>query len=221
MQRLAQLVIVITLPAFLLLSNVRLVASERYVAWEYGKPNFPPAELLTPEQRYAAAVATVNYVRGQVSEAELRALSAGGRILYNQREIRHLIDAKGVADGAFAVQWLSLALLIAGVIVLIRRAGLKTALRALRAGSLFTLGALLVLGAIAVVNFDWFFTKFHQIFFEGETWLFNYTDTLIQLYPLPFWFDAVMLVAALTLAEALLISLVAWVGESRASVQRT
>ncbi len=214
MRRLSQTIIVIALPALLLLTNVRLVASEWYIRREYGKPNFPQAELLTPEQRYAASVATLNYVRGLVSEEELRALSAGGRLLYNQREIRHLIDAKGVADGAFTTQRVSLALLVVAFAVLARRAGLRAALGAVRAGSLFTLAALFIIGGIALVNFNWFFTKFHQIFFEGDTWLFNYTDTLIQLYPLPFWFDAVMLIAAATLVETLLIGLLAWMGAS-------
>ena len=64
-----------------------------------------------------------------------------------------------------------------------------------------TAGLLVTIGAAAAVDFDRFFTIFHGVFFEAGTWTFFYEDTLIQLYPLPFWVSAVthllILIAAL------------------------
>jgi uncharacterized membrane protein len=37
-----------------------------------------------------------------------------------------------------------------------------------------------------------FFTDFHGLFFKGQSWLFPDSDTLIRLYPLKFWEDAVL-----------------------------
>jgi len=49
------------------------------------------------------------------------------------------------------------------------------------------------------------------VFFEGDTWLFLPTDTLIRLYPEKFWFDAAVGIGGLTLLEAIaLILLTRW-----------
>ena len=210
MRLLARLVVIVGIPVFLVLTNVRLVMSEAYVRWEYSKPDFPLAQVLGPEVRYTAAVATVDYVRGARPVEAITELSDGARLLYNQREIRHLVDARNVATLMLGVNILALVGIILAGMYLGRREGRYALLRALRSGSLLTILLLLGLAVLAAVNFNWFFTKFHQVFFEGGTWMFEWTDTLIQLYPLPFWFDVTMLLAALTLFEALALSLVTW-----------
>ena len=58
----------------------------------------------------------------------------------------------------------------------------------------------------AAVSFDQFFTLFHALFFEGDTWIFSYEDTLIQLFPLPFWYDAALIIVGSTIGLALLIA---------------
>jgi integral membrane protein (TIGR01906 family) len=66
----------------------------------------------------------------------------------------------------------------------------------------------LLYGAIllsAWLSFDTFFTRFHQVFFSGDSWLFYYSDSLIQFYPLPFWMDATLILGALSLLEGLVL----------------
>ncbi len=210
MRQLVRFAVIVAIPIFLLLTNVRLVMSEAYVRWEYSKPGFPPADLLTPPVRYRAAVTTVDYVRGARPVSAITELRDGDRELYNDREIRHLVDARNVATGALVVNVAALIVLTLGGLYLARREGRRALLAALRAGGLLTIVLLLSVALAAAGNFDWFFVKFHQVFFEGNTWLFLPTDTLIQLYPLPFWFDAAMTLVALTVAEALVLSLGAW-----------
>ena len=57
------------------------------------------------------------------------------------------------------------------------------------------------LGLVAYASFGVFFTAFHHLLFEGDTWLFSPYDTLIQLFPVEFWMDATWLMALLTTAE--------------------
>ena len=49
------------------------------------------------------------------------------------------------------------------------------------------------------LNFNALFVTFHRIFFEGETWIFKYSDTLIRLFPIRFWRDAFISVGAFSL----------------------
>jgi integral membrane protein (TIGR01906 family) len=216
MRLLMRLLIIIAVPIFLLLTNVRLVMSEVYVRWEYSKPDFPQADLLSANVRYTAAIVTMDYARGAKPLQAITDLSDGNHRLYNEREIRHLIDARNVAAGAQLANVLSLVLIIVGGLYLGWREGQTAVLRAIRTGSGFSIFLVVGLAVIAGINFNWFFTKFHQLFFEGQTWLFSPTDTLIQLYPLPFWFDVVMLLGVLTLGEALILFLATWLGLTRA-----
>ena len=63
-----------------------------------------------------------------------------------------------------------------------------------------------ILGMVAV-SFNALFTAFHRLFFQGNTWLFLYSDTLIRLFPIPFWRDAFILVGFFTILGAVLLIL--------------
>ena len=42
-----------------------------------------------------------------------------------------------------------------------------------------------------------FFGWFHSLFFSANTWLFEYSDTLIRLFPIRFWQDTFLAAAAI------------------------
>jgi uncharacterized membrane protein len=57
------------------------------------------------------------------------------------------------------------------------------------------------------------FVAFHQVFFAAGTWTFEYSDTLIRLFPNRFWFDAALTIAGLTTGAGVLVSSVGgWLG---------
>ena len=51
--------------------------------------------------------------------------------------------------------------------------------------------------------FNVFFTQFHHLFFEGDSWLFLFSDTLIRLFPIRFWEDTFLAGAGIVLAGGL------------------
>ena len=73
----------------------------------------------------------------------------------------------------------------------------------LREGARWTLGLMAAIMAGLIVSFSFLFVGFHRIFFEGETWLFLYSDSLIRLFPERFWRDAFLWIAGLTALMAL------------------
>jgi integral membrane protein (TIGR01906 family) len=82
--------------------------------------------------------------------------------------------------------------------------------RGLARGGWLMVALALALGAIALVgmainpNVFWqFFTLFHELFFTGDSWLFQYSDTLIRLFPIRFWEDAFLLAAGIALGGGL------------------
>jgi hypothetical protein len=57
----------------------------------------------------------------------------------------------------------------------------------IRRGGWLTVGMVAIIGFFATFSFWQFFTLVHELFFTGSSWLFQFSDTLIRLFPLPFW----------------------------------
>ena len=75
-------------------------------------------------------------------------------------------------------------------------------------------GLAVVIGIIALIGiaispniFFQFFAGFHSLFFEGDTWLFLYSDTLIRLFPIRFWQDAFLWAAVIALGGGVALGL--------------
>ncbi len=78
-------------------------------------------------------------------------------------------------------------------------------LRALANGGKLTIGIVVFILAAVAISFNGLFTAFHRIFFSGNSWLFLFSDTLIRLFPLPFWEIGFIIVGVITLAGAVLL----------------
>jgi integral membrane protein (TIGR01906 family) len=75
-------------------------------------------------------------------------------------------------------------------------------------GLAVTIGLIVVIGIVIDPNVFWnFFAGFHSLFFEGDSWLFLYSDTLIRLFPIRFWQDAFLLAAVIALGGGVALAL--------------
>nr|MBC7244328.1 TIGR01906 family membrane protein [Chloroflexota bacterium] len=209
--RIARTLFLVCTPLLLLLSNLYLLATPTFIRYEYGKPNFPPATRYGDAERLSLAEATLWYLRSNEGIDYLMNLCLQGQSVYNAREIKHLVDVKRVMSTAFWIH--RICALLWGVTAVFvwrhphERSG---ALRAIYQGNLALFLLLFAIGVLAYANFDLFFTAFHRLFFEGDSWLFAYSDTLIQLFPVPFWIDATWMLALLAMGECLIIGLAAF-----------
>ena len=191
--RVLESIVLVSLPPLILLSGLYLFLSPAYVRYEYGRASLPRSSVLTDGQRYVAAVECIRYLRTGVGLEALQRLEGSDGALFNDRELRHMADVKRVTRAAFTVLHTSALVVVGAVVVLARYGPRGQWARRLAQGAGLTAGLVTLLLIAVVANFNWFFTTFHHIFFEGDTWLFPYTDSLIQLYPLPFWIDVVQL----------------------------
>ena len=211
----ARMLVAICLPLTLVLISVDIIASNAYLRHEYGLQEFPSSELYPPDERLRLAEATLHYLRSSEDTEHLRQLEYSGEPVYNPREVQHLVDVKTVMNGVFLAE--KVAMVVLGV-ALIWMVGVgkarEAALRSVVLGCSYLWGLALVVGATALVSFDWFFTQFHRMFFRDGTWTFYVTDTLIQLFPLPFWMDATWKIGVLALGSAALLGCICyWVSK--------
>ncbi len=213
-----RLLLTLALPPLLALTSVRLVMTSLFVQIEYQRPGFPADRYgFSRDERLHYAPFAVRYLHNDAAISYLGDLTfPDGSPLFNERELQHMADVKTVTRTAFQVHR---ALLVAsGVSALLlarRRATRRTLWRALGDGGLLTIAVILVLAVLVVASWDLFFDGFHALFFEGDTWVFRTSDTLIRLFPEQFWFDAALTVAFLTVSGSLLAMIVAWRMERR------
>ena len=202
------LIIVITLlvPFLLVVTSIRIVANPWFIQVEYNRPGFPPDPYgLTLEQRtplgFAGLYSVVPEGAGMI-ELE-QAKLPNGEPAFQAREIKHMLDVRVLIAKVFPLALISGALLVVLAIVFRKNPRYRDVVaQGLGAGSILTLVLLVGLIAYVLLNFDSFFLTFHRLFFEGDTFMFRYDDTLIRLYPEQLWSDASILIGVLTGAMA-------------------
>ena len=127
--------------------------------------------------------------------------------IFNQREVVHMRDVKGLVRGVYLSAGASMAYILAvaiGGFAGFGRAFTMQLAGLLLWGGLLTLALLLILGLFAAVGFDSLFLKFHQLSFSNDFWQLDPSrDYLIIMFPLGFWFDATMHVAATSVISAI------------------
>lgn len=211
--KLLSLVIVAGVPVVLILANVLLFMNPAWLAFQYSQPDFPPSVRFTAQERSYFGSESIEYVRGNRSLDQFKALG-----VYQDREIKHMVDVRLLVDQVKIILPVIAILLVISLVVLSRQPDTRTfAPRSLFNGARLTIGLFLAVGIFAAVGFNTFFTLFHRVFFTGDSWLFLYTDSLIQFYPLPFWFATSISLVGLTLAEAGIVGAMGWRWEKAVS----
>ncbi len=209
-----RIIIVVTLPLVLVVTNVRLMLTPLYINWEYNLKDFPPDMYgFTKENRLKYAAIALDYLNNSagieflgnltIPDNQIANADSGNR-MYNDRELKHMVDVKKVMQGVMMAWMISGALLVGSVLALASGPDTRPTLRsALLIGAGITVGLLVALVTTLSLSFDTFFVQFHHVFFEGDSWLFRWTDTLIRLFPVKFWSDIFMIVGGGALLEGL------------------
>lgn len=192
-------------PIALLLTAARLILTPAFIQLEYRTPNFPADPYgMTQAQRLRYAPLALDYLLNDGDISFLAEMTfEDGSPLYNERELRHMQDVKDLTQAGFPIWYLSLAMLAALGLWAWRAHWLDEFKRTLSRGGQLTVFLILAILLFAALSFSAFFVGFHGLFFEGDTWLFLYSDTLIRLFPIRFWRDAVLILGALTIAGGL------------------
>lgn len=200
--------VALLVPIALIGLGLRVLLTPLFLKIEYNMPYFPPDEYgFTKEDRLRWAPYALDYLTNNEDISYLADLKFDdGTPLYNERELSHMDDVKLVTQGSLRVWYITLALLLALGIWAWFGGWWQTYLLGLMRGGWLMIGLAVTIGLIVVVgiainpNIFWsFFAGFHSLFFEGDSWLFEFSDTLIRLFPIRFWQDAFLWAAVIAL----------------------
>jgi integral membrane protein (TIGR01906 family) len=209
-------IVMLIVPIALIGLGLRVLLTPVFLQVEYNMPYFPADPYgFTKADRLKWAPYALNYLANNADISYLADLKfEDGKPLYNERELSHMDDVKRVTQAALRVWYASLALLaVLGVWAWLGGWAEAYRLGLLRGGWLMVILAVTV-GLIALIGilispdlFFSFFTGFHHLFFEGDSWLFLFSDTLIRLFPIRFWQDAFLWAAVIALGGGIALGL--------------
>ena len=223
MKTLLSWLVTFLVPVALVLFGVRLLLTPLFMSIEYRLPYFPPDRYgFTLEERLSWAQQTRAWLLNDEGIATLAAWqfpegqqSAGDcetylpprdcTYLFNDRELQHMADVKQVTTYARWALWASVLGLLGMGIWANRTDWWADYRQGLGRGGWLTVGLVLAVMVYLAMNFRSLFTTFHRIFFEGSTWVFRFSDSLIRLFPVTFWRDAFIWVGLFALAGGTLL----------------
>ena len=203
---------VITWPIFLVTGSVRWALNEDALYNRgfrehrvEGNTGIPQAEL---ERIGQEIIAYFN------SEQELLDVRVDGHSLFNQREVLHMVDVKGLVHGLYRTHEISGAFIATYVLVTLvlgRSMSIRALGQKILTGGLLTVGIILAAGLVLAVAFPWVFYLFHLVSFDNDLWLLDPAhDYLLQLFPQGFWFDATLLTGLVSIVQAMLVGVLGW-----------
>ena len=149
------------------------------------------------------------YLRGDREDLHVMTVVGGEpREFFNEREIAHMEDVRGLFLGGLMLRRICIGLALACLVALIlMKSNLKRLLpSAFQWGTGLFLAVLAVLALLISGDFDRYFVLFHKIFFTNDLWILDpATDLLINIVPEPFFMDTA---ARIGILFAILIGLV-------------
>jgi integral membrane protein (TIGR01906 family) len=201
--------ITILVPLVLTFLGMRLVLTHAFLEVEYRVPGFPADDYgFTMQDRLHWSKISWDYLLNNAGISFLGDLTfPDGSALFNERELSHMQDVKKVVRPALWIGYVAL-FLVLGMGAWARMGGWwQEFVRGIRRGGWLTVGLVAAIGFFAAVSFWQFFTLVHKLFFSGDTWLFQFSDTLIRLFPLLFWEIAFLFPIALDVVGGLALGL--------------
>jgi integral membrane protein (TIGR01906 family) len=197
----AKWLFILCLPVLLLTASLGWAANSHWL-YKYGfeKYNINQVTGLSDSELDKAASGLIGYFNSGEEYISLSVTKDGQPFeLFNQREIIHLKDVKGLI-------WLNYWLLLGTLVYALAYAGVclfwqkrrywRRLAWGLVGGGSLTLVLTLALGLGTLFGFDQLFWNFHTFFFSNEFWLLDPTkDYLKMLFPDGFFYDAALFCA--------------------------
>jgi integral membrane protein (TIGR01906 family) len=214
--------LVLLIPILVILGSARLLATDAYLAFEYGKRSFPPDVYgFTSQQRFELASLNVHYVRAHLPDDALATQKLDGTLIYNPREVSHMADVQSVFQVIVRVWQVAFVLLLFLGLILWGTGEHRQFAAAIQSGGLLTSTLILTIALLAIFAWQFWFNIFHLFFFQPGSWLFYYSDTLIRLFPVKFWFDATLTISVLSIVGGLSLARIGrqWRGSMQKSPQ--
>jgi len=211
----AKWLFMLCLPILLLTASIGWAVNSLWL-YKYGfdKYNVSQTTGLADSELEKAATGLISYFNSDEDYISLTVMKDGEPFeLFNEKEVTHLKDVKGLIWLDYWVLLGTLIYVLAYAVACLfwRKRGYWRRLAwGVVGGGGITLALMLALGLGTLLGFDQLFWQFHLISFTNELWQLDpATDYLIMLFPQGFWYDATLFCALITAGLAIILGGVA------------
>ena len=210
----AQWIFILCIPVLLLSASLGIAANCPWL-YKYGFEKYEVGRTtgLPDIELEKVAKSIINYFNS--SEKDLYVVvEKNGQpfVLFNDREVAHMRDVKGLFRLDYYLLVGTLIYAIAFILLnLLLWKDRRRLAQGLFGGGVLTLGLMAALGLGALLDFESLFLQFHLISFDNYLWQLNpATDYLIRLFPQGFYYDATIFCAIGTGAGAVILGGIGW-----------
>ncbi len=103
---------------------------------------------------------------------------------FNEKEILHMEDVRSLFDLARNIKYIALVVILFCLHLLLKNKNTIVLAKSFLYGLFINHILLAVVGILAYIDFNKYFTYFHLLFFENDLWILNpKTDLMIQMLP--------------------------------------
>lgn len=192
-----------------LLTSIDTAAfDKRFYRYQYQKLGTAQRIGISEEDLMRATDVLLDYCAGKRDDLSLVVERDGVRMqmFTDETEVAHMVDVQALFLLMISVRnGLAIASMLCLVAAFALRLPLADAMKKLMWGLGIGLLIPILCGVLAVVDFNWFWTQFHHVFFTNDLWLLNPAiSVLIQMVPEAFfsaivtkiliWFAVVMII---------------------------
>lgn len=153
------------------------------------------------------------YLRGNREDLVVYTTIGGvaNQEFFNDQDKTHMADVQKLFLGGLKLRLIALGLLVLCLgVMIVTKADLKRLLpRCYQLGLEFATIGTFAVGIYAVLDFNTFFTKFHEVFFTNDLWIFDpRSDYMIRMLPEGFFADMAFRIGIMFVISLLIVLIV-------------
>lgn len=202
-------------PLLIIVSNLRWGVNEIKL-YEYGVDQYQISRVTGIDKPELMKVHQhlIDYYNSRVDSAQVTVERAGAKFnIFNEKELVHLRDVKGLIQLDYLVQAAVLVIMFACGLVLLLwlKERWHMLVKGLLWGSIATLGLMIFLALWSVFGFEQLFILFHKLSFTNEFWILDPSrDYLLMLFPGEFFYDVALFSFGAVIIESLILGGIAF-----------
>lgn len=189
------LILPFTFAAVLLWSIIGVSQDRSFFAQQYGQNNTAQVTGIQQQDLMSITDGLLKYMLGSRENLDMQfEINGEMREIFDQREKLHMVDVHILYKNVILIAAGISLICCAAAVYLAKCDSVKKVKQILRKKYIPSLIGFAVfmgaLGVIIAVNFQWFWTVFHEIIFTNDLWLLdpNYS-IMINMFPLEFFFN--------------------------------
>ena len=210
MKKIIKLVVILLLPLTLLLTTVEAITFDvDYFDRKYEEYDISKKTGIGDIDLTDITEKLLGYLNDDTDNLKItKSINGKEQQVFGEREVLHMVDVKELFLSGRNIKNISFVIVLLSLIYLFIK-DKKSIGNTLILSSVTSISVIGLLSVLMYVDFNKYFTYFHEIFFSNDLWLLNPdTDVLIQMLPIEFFYSIATKIASVFILELVILVVV-------------